>query len=193
MNVLNTIFAFHRCCFRSSCYSCSRCNLVHVGRAGHVTMGLEKIAVITVEPAVQRFSRESEAFGSSFWRKSVYVSSILTFWLFCRTSDSFYRLWGIAQPMDAPTEVTRWDGRTYRGISIALSIAFVIWRGQAPLNIWTCSSSENYVFGGMFLRTICLSSLLSLMIMIQTPHFHALFHGNRWTAGSTVITVIIRQ
>ena len=37
------------------------------------------IAVITVEPAVQRFSCESEAFGSSFWRESVYVSSILTF------------------------------------------------------------------------------------------------------------------
>ena len=27
---------------------------------------LNSIAVITVEPAVQRFSRESEAFGSSF-------------------------------------------------------------------------------------------------------------------------------
>ena len=105
---------------------------------------LARIAVITVEPAVQRFSRESDAFGSSFWRESVYVSSILTFWLFCRTSDSFYWLWGIAQPMDAPTEVTRWDGRTYRGISIALSIAFVIWWGQAPLNIWICSSSEKY-------------------------------------------------
>ena len=71
-----------------------------------------------------------------------------------RTSDSFYRRWGIAQPMDAPTEVTRWDGRTYRGISIALSIAFVIWQGQAPLNIWTCSSSEKYVFGGMLPHTI---------------------------------------
>ena len=101
------------------------------------------IAVITVEPAVQRFSHEREAFGSSFWRESVYVWSILTFWLFCRTSDSFYRLWGIAQPMDAPTEVTRWDERTYPGISIAQSIAFVIWRGQSPLNIWTCSSSKN--------------------------------------------------
>ena len=87
------------------------------------------IAVITVEPAVLRFLRESEAFGSSFWRESVYVSSVLTFWLFCCTSDSFYRWWGIAQPMDAPTEVTRWDGGTYRGISIALSI-------------WTFSSSE---------------------------------------------------
>ena len=45
-------------------------------------------------------------------------------------------------------------------------------------------------FGGMFPRTICLSSLLSLLIMTQTPHFHALSHGNRWTAGSTVITAI---
>ena len=148
------------------------------------------LAVIKVEPAVQWFSRESEAFGSLFWRESVYVSSILTFWLFCHTSDSFYRWWGIAQPMDAPTEVTRWDGRTYRGISIALSIAFVIWRGQAPLNIWTCSSSEKYAFGGMFPHTICLSSLFLLLIMTQTPHFHALLHGNCWTAGSTVITAI---
>ena len=67
-------------------------------------------AVITVEPAVQQFSRETVAFvtfGPSFWRESVYVSSILTFWLFCRTSHSFYRWWGIAQHMDAPTEVTR--------------------------------------------------------------------------------------
>ena len=112
------------------------------------------------------------------------------FWLFCRTLDSFYRWWGIAQPMDAPTEVTRWDGRTYRGISIALSITFVIWRGQAPLNIWTCSSSEKYAFGGMFPCTICLSSLLSLLIMTQTPHFHVLSNGNRWAAGSTVITAI---
>ena len=42
----------------------------------------------------------------------------------------------------------------------------------------------------MFPRTVCLSSLLSLLIMTQTPHFHALSHGNRWTAGSTVITAI---
>ena len=137
----------------------------------HVT----PIAVITVAPAVQRFSRESEAFGSSFWRESVYVSSILTFWLFCRTSDSFYRLWGIAQPMDAPTEVTRWDGRTYRGISIA----FVIWRGQAPLNIWT------------FLGKICVWRYVSPYYLLETPHFHALLHGNRWTTGSTVITAIV--
>ena len=112
------------------------------------------------------------------------------FWLFCRTCDSFYRMWGIAQPMDAPTEVTRWNGGTYHGISIALSVAFVIWQGQAPLNIWTCSSSEKYAFGGMFPRTICLSSLLLLLIMTQTPHFHALSHENRWTAGSTVMTAI---
>ena len=92
--------------------------------------------------------------------------------------------------MDAPTEVTRWDGRTCRGISITLSIAFVVWRGQAPLNIWTCSSSEKYAFGGMFPRIICLSSLLFLLTMTRTPHFHALAHGNRWTAGSTVITAI---
>ena len=75
-----------------------------------------RIVVIIVEPAVHRFSHESEAFGSSFWRESVYVSSILAFWLFFRTSDSSYRWWGIAQPMDVPTEVTRWNGRTYRGI-----------------------------------------------------------------------------
>ena len=87
---------------------------------------LKTIAVITVEPAVQRFSRESEAFGSSFWRECVYVSSILTFWLFCRTSDLFYQWWGIAQPMDTPTEVISRDGRTYRGISIA----FVICEGR---------------------------------------------------------------
>ena len=42
----------------------------------------------------------------------------------------------------------------------------------------------------MFPRTICLRSLLSLLIMTQTPHFHALSHGNRRTAGSTVITAI---
>ena len=77
---------------------------------------LARIAVITVEPAVQRFSRESDAFGSSFWRESVYVSGILTFWLFYRASGSFYWLWGIAQ-LDAPTEVTRWHGRTYRVIA----------------------------------------------------------------------------
>ena len=59
-----------------------------------------QIAVITVEPAVQCFSHESEAFGLSFWREfSVYLSSILMFSLFCRTSDSFYRWWSIAQPM----------------------------------------------------------------------------------------------
>ena len=74
----------------------------------------------------------------------------------------------------------------YRGISIAL----IIWRGQAPLNIWTCSSSEKYVFGGMFPHTICLRSLLSLLIMTQAPHFHALLLGNCWTASSTVITAI---
>ena len=55
-------------------------------------------------------------------------------------------------------------------------------------NIWTCSSLEKYAFGGMLPHTICLSSLLSLLIMTQTPHFHALLHGNRWTAGSTVLT-----
>ena len=140
---------------------------------------LARIAVITVEPAVQRFSRESDAFGSSFWRESVYVSGILTFWLFYRASGSFYWLWGIAQPMDAPTEVTRWHGRTYR------VIAFVIWRGQAPLNIWTCSSQNMRL--EVFPHAICLSSLLSLLIMTQTPHFHALSHGNRWTSGSTAI------
>ena len=43
----------------------------------------------------------------------------------------------------------------------------------------------------MFPRTICLSSLLSLLIMTQMPHFHALSHGNRWTAGSTVILTAI--
>ena len=51
----------------------------------------KKIAFLTDEPAVQWFSRESEAFGSSFSKESVYVSSIQTFWLFCHTSDSFYR------------------------------------------------------------------------------------------------------
>ena len=80
--------------------------------------------------------------------------------------------------MDAPTEV---------------SIAFVIWREQAPLNIWTCSSSEKYAFGGMFPHTICLSSLLLLLIVTQTPHFHALLHGNHWNAGSTVITAIAQS
>ena len=45
----------------------------------------------------------------------------------------------------------------------------------------------------MFPRTICLSSLLSLLIMTQTPHFHALSHANRWTAGSTVISAIKRH
>ena len=81
-------------------------------------------------------SHESEAFGSSFSRESVYVSSILTFWLFCRTSDSFYRWRGIAQPMDAPTEVTRWNARTYRCINIALSIALVIYMARAEIH-WT--------------------------------------------------------
>ena len=90
--------------------------------------------------------------------------------------------------------VPRWDGRTYRGISIiALSTAFVIWWGQAPLNIWTCSSSEKYAFGGIFPSTICLSSLLSLLIMTQTPRFHALSQGKRWTVGSTVITATVGQ
>ena len=58
-------------------------------------------------------------------------------------------------------------------------------------NIWTCSSLEKYAFGGMLPHTICLSSLLSLLIMTQTPHFHALSRGNRWTAGSTVIAALI--
>ena len=94
--------------------------------------------------------------------------------------------WGIT-----PTKVARWDGRTYRGISNAVSIAFLIWQGQAPLNIWTCCSLEKYVLGGMFPHTICLSSLLSLFIMTQMPHFHALSHRNRWTASSTVIIAIV--
>ena len=47
---------------------------------------------------------------------------------------------------------------------------------------------KKYAFGGMFPRIICLSSLLSLLIMTQTPHFHT--HGNRWTAGSNVINPI---
>ena len=38
----------------------------------------------------------------------------------------------------------------------------------------------------MFPHSICLSSLFSLLIMIQIPHFHALSRGNCWTAGSTV-------
>ena len=148
------------------------------------------IAVIKLSLQFSGFRVKARHLGHRF-EESVYVSSILTFWLFCRTSDSFYRLWGIAQPMDAPNEVTRWDGRTYRGISIALSIAFVIWRGPAPLNILTCSSSEKYAFGVWFSRTICLGWILSLLIMTQTPHFHALSRGNRWTAGSTVIAALI--
>ena len=36
-------------------------------------------------------------------------------------SDSFCRLWSIAEPMDAPIEVTRWDARTYRGKASLLS------------------------------------------------------------------------
>ena len=54
----------------------------------------------------------------------MYISSILMFWLFCRTSDSFYWWWGIAQPMDAPSEVTRCNGRSYRGISITFVILY---------------------------------------------------------------------
>ena len=123
------------------------------------------------------------------WKWGIWVI-ILKRICFC-DSESFYRWWGITRPMDAPTKVTRWDGRTFHGISITLSIAFPIWQGQAPLNIWRCSSLEKYAFGGMFPCTICLSSLLSLLIMTQTPHFHALSHGNRWTAGSTVITAIV--
>ena len=68
-------------------------------------------------------------------RKCFYVSSILTFWQFFCTSDSFYQWWGIAQPMDAPTEVTRWDGRTYRGISILNMLFFrkiCVWRYVSP-------------------------------------------------------------
>ena len=34
--------------------------------------------------------------------------------------------------------------RTYRS-----NHRFVIWRGQAPLNTWTCSSSEKYAFVGV--------------------------------------------
>ena len=122
-------------------------------------------------------SRESKAFWPSFWRESVYVSNILMFWLFCCTSDSFYQRWGIAQPMDALTKVTRWEGRTYRGRSITLSIAFLIW--------------HHWTFEHALLQKNCLSSLLLLLIITQIPHFHALSHGNCWTAGSTAITAIL--
>ena len=102
-------------------------------------------AISKCNNVIQWFSRESEAFGSSFWRESVYVSSILTFWLFV-------------------VLLTQYQG------GMGELIAFVIWWGQTPLNIWTCSSSKKYAFGGMFPRTICLSSLLSLLSMTQTPH-----------------------
>ena len=42
----------------------------------------------------------------------------------------------------------------------------------------------------MFPHTICLRSLLSLLIMTQTPHLNALSHGNCWTASSIVLTAI---
>ena len=50
-----------------------------------------RIAVITVEPGVQRFSRESEAFGSSFLRQCLCIkySNVLAI---CRSFDSFYQL-----------------------------------------------------------------------------------------------------
>ena len=63
-------------------------------------------------------------------------------------------------------------------------------RAGSTEHLNTCSSSEKYAFGGMFPCTICLSSLLSLLIVTQMPHFHALSHGNHWTTGSTVITTI---
>ena len=101
-------------------------------------------------------------------RERVYVSSILLFFFyisyFCFILPMMKHN---AKTMDAPTEVTRWDGGTYRSISIA----FVILRGQAPLNFWTCSSLENYAFGALFPHTICLSSLLSLLIITQTQIF----------------------
>ena len=47
----------------------------HLWQTKKLTSGPNiQIAIITVEPAVQQFSRESEAFGSLFWRESVYVS-----------------------------------------------------------------------------------------------------------------------
>ena len=105
--------------------------------------------------------------------KSVYVSSILTFWLFCRTSDSFYRRCGIAQPMDAPTKVTRWGGRLN---IIALSIAFVIWWGQAQLNIWTCSSSKKVCIW----RYCMFSRELLFSCSVHTVHVQATMRGNKY-------------
>ena len=113
----------------------------------------------------------------------MYISSILMFWLFCRTSDSFYWWWGITQPMDAPSEVTRWNGRSYRGISIA----FVIWREQAPLNIWTCSPSQKYVL------EVCFPILFAWVHYFRCwswPKCLTFMCFHHWTAGSTVITAI---
>ena len=93
--------------------------------------------------------------------------------------------------MDAPTEVTRWDGRTYCGISIALSITFKLMLYGEGRHHWTFEYAlleKNMHLEVCFLRTICLSLLFSLLIMTQMPHFRALSHGNCWTAGSTVIT-----
>ena len=111
------------------------------------------IAVITVEPAVQQFLGESKAFGSSFWRESVYVSSILTFWAillyfwlillivrYCTTYGCSNR-----------SNKVGWENLLWHKHRSKHHFQInVIWRGQAPLNIWICSSWEKYAFGGMF-------------------------------------------
>ena len=48
-------------------------------------------------------------------KKCLCINSILMFWQFCRTSDSFYQYYCEAilhSLMDAPTEVTWWDARS---------------------------------------------------------------------------------
>ena len=45
---------------------------------------------ITVDLQFSGFRVKTRRLGHRFEAESVYVSSIVTFWLFCRTSDSFY-------------------------------------------------------------------------------------------------------
>ena len=75
--------------------------------------------------------------------------------------------------MDAPTEVTRWNGGNYRDISLAMARA----RTTEHLNM--LFFGKNIRLEVCFPVLFALSSLLLLLIMTQTPHFHALSHENR--------------
>ena len=119
------------------------------------------------------------------WIESVYVSSILTFWLLILSMMRHCTAYGCSNRGNKEGwENLLWHKHRSKYCSCYMA------RAGTTEHLNMLFFGKKYAFGGMFPRTICLSSLLSLLIMTQMPLFRALSHGNRWTAGSTIITAI---